>query len=108
MKVNAVIDCSTTLLTDNGGLVLSQLCARAHFADRYPTGASPSITPDDLRLENMCNALTALCGLEGKDIPSPLTTRQLYGWLVCFAISRAFGLKIFLSTVAPGDPDPRD
>jgi hypothetical protein len=108
MKVSAVINCSTTLLTAPTCKVISQLNASVHFpAD---DSAFPSLSLPDVNTPIVfaCSALTTLCGLETKDIPPDLTTRQLYGWLVCLTISRAFGINVGLTIEVPTGPDPRD
>jgi hypothetical protein len=108
MKVSAVIDCSTTLLTSPVSTVVSQLPVTAHFRDGISPSASLLITNDAMRIDFACNALIALCELEEKDVPRLLTHRQLYGWLVCLAISRAFEINIGLTIEVPTGPDPRD
>jgi hypothetical protein len=108
MKVSAIIDCSTTLLAVPSGRVVSRLNASAYFPTDGPSNPSFSLPDDDVLIVHACNALVVFCGLEHKDIPTKLTTRQLYGWLVCLAISRAFEIKIGLTIEVPTGPDPRD
>jgi hypothetical protein len=108
MKVNAHIDCSTTLLTAPTCKVISQLNASVHFPADDSAFPSLSLPYLNTPIVFACNTLAALCGLEIKDIPPDLTTRQLYGWLVCLTISRAFGIKIGLTIEVPTGPDPRD
>jgi hypothetical protein len=108
MKVSAVINCSTTLLASPSGRVVSQLNASAYFpADDSP---NPSFSlPDDYTpIHLMSNTLASLCELEPEDIPPFLTARQLYGWLVCLAISRAFEINVGLTIEVPTGPVPRD
>lgn len=108
MKVSAVIDCSTSLLASPSIEVVSQLYASILFpADDSPK-PSLSIPVDSTPIKHASNALAALCGLQTKDIPTTLTDRQLYGWLVCLAISRAFEINVGLTIEVPTGPDPRD
>jgi hypothetical protein len=108
MKVSAIIGCSTTLLAVPSSRVVSQLNASAYFPADSPSNPSLSLPDYDAPIVHASNALTSLCGLATKDIPTTLTTRQLYGWLVCLAISRAFGIKVGLTIEVPTGPDPRD
>jgi hypothetical protein len=108
MKVSAVIGCSTSLLASPSGRVVSQLNASAYFPDDDSPNPSFSLPDNDTPIRLASNALASLCGLETKDIPPTLTPRQLYGWLVCLAISRAFEINIGLTIEVPTGPDPRD
>jgi hypothetical protein len=108
MKVSAVINCSTMLLTSPSASPVSQLNASAYFPADGLSIPSLSLPDSNTPIVHACNALVVFCGLEHKDIPTELTTRQLYGWLVCLAISRAFGIKIGLTIEVPTGPVPRD
>jgi hypothetical protein len=108
MKVSTLIDCSTTLIAVPSGRVVARLNASAYFPDDGPSNPSFSLPDSNTPLVHACNALVVSSGLEHKDIPTELTTRQLYGWLVCLAISRAFEIKIGLTIEVPTGPDPRD
>jgi hypothetical protein len=108
MKVSTLIGCSTTLLASPSGRVVSQLNVSAYFPTDGPSNPSFSLSDDDTRIRFASNALASLCGLETKDIPTTLTAPQLYGWLVCLAISRAFDINVSLTIEVPTGPDPRD
>jgi hypothetical protein len=108
MKVSAVIDCSTSLLASPSIKVVSQLYASILFPADDSSKPLLSIPVDSSPIGHASNALAALCELQTKDIPTTLTARQLYGWLVCLAISRAFEINVGLTIEVPTGPDPRD
>lgn len=108
MKVSVLVDCTTSLVTDPGNLVLAQNIAAVHLDDNSTKPYFSFLSQGGSDLELASKALTAQLNLAPKDIPPTITPRQLYGWLVCLAISRAFEINVGLTIEVPTGPDPRD